>query len=161
MQHRGIRLLAVLAVGALVLGACGSDDSGSAAGDTTTAPAETTTSAPAAAGPTGTATPSEGLHDGDVVKVEVSGFTPGLTVGINECSTETDDTGSGCDLGGIGLMDIGDDGTASADFTVKVGPFGADDVVCTDPGTQCILSVGELAAGDVERSGDIELSFAG
>lgn len=50
------------------------------------------------------------------------------------------------------------DGTASSDFAVKKGPFGKDQVVCTAP-PPCFISVDELAAGDVERSPDVFLTF--
>jgi hypothetical protein len=110
----------------------------------------------------GMATPNTNLRDGQTVQVSVTGFTAGKKIAINECSTKTDDTGSGCDLARLseGQMTVGADGTATKDFVVKVGPFGKDNVLCTAPGTECILSVGELAAGNVERTGDIKLSFA-
>jgi hypothetical protein len=104
--------------------------------------------------------PCEGLTAGQTVKVYASGFTPGKTVGINQCSTKTDDTGSGCDLEHLKTFTIGPDGTGSGDYPVAKGPFGKDNVVCTPP-TQCLLSVGELAAGDVERADPVNINFAG
>jgi hypothetical protein len=164
------RLVIGLAVLALVLAACGSSDSGS--GDTTTTKAKTSSSTAKKSALPGcqnekpdkpvpqsaSVDPCKPLTDGQTVKVYVAGFTPGLTVGINECSTETDDSGSGCDLEGLSTMQIGADGTASADFVVKKGPFGKDQVTCTPP-TQCLISVGELAAGEVERAPDVYLTF--
>ena len=174
MTGKWMRLLAVVAVGGLVLAACGSDGSSKSSSDTkatSTTVKETTTTTAKPAGPgcpnekpdkpkpqVASVDPCKGLTDGQTVKVYVAGFTAGKSVGINECSTATDDTGSGCDLGGLKLMTIGADGTASSDFVVKKGPFGKDNVVCAAP-TQCLISVGELAAGDVERSPDVFLTF--
>jgi Neocarzinostatin family len=148
-----------------LLGACGSSDKKSEAPQTTpttAAPAETTTTAPPPNPHKATATPTTNLTNGQKVTVSVSGFTAGKTLGINECATTTDDTGSGCDLGNIQQIKVGADGTASGSINVSVGPFGADKVVCTDlkEPEYCLLSVGELAAGDVERSDDIKITFA-
>jgi hypothetical protein len=131
----GIALLALL-------GACGSSNKKSEAPATT----PTTTN----------------LTNGQKVTVSVSGFTAGKTLGINECATTTDDTGSGCDLGNIQQIKVGAGGTATGSINVSVGPFGADKVVCTalKAPEYCLLSVGELAAGDVERSDDIKITFA-
>ncbi len=173
---RQIRLIAVLAVLALVAAACGSDGSKSSdskGSTTTTTKAKgvdesSLTGCKAAAPDPGTEAstprmsvdPCEGLTDGQSVKVSAVGFTAGKTVGITECSTETDDTGSGCNLEGLITFTIGADGSGSADFPVKKGPFGKDNVVCAPP-TQCLLSVGELAAGDVERADGVDINFAG
>jgi Neocarzinostatin family len=152
-----------------VLGACGSSSKPAAAPETTpttAAPpstAATTTTVPA--NPyKATATPTTGLTDGQAVTVKISGFKPGLQLGINECSTTTDDSGSGCDLGGITIITSAADGTGSATVHVKAGPFGADKVVCSalqEP-EHCLLSVGELTAdANAERSNDVPISFAG
>jgi len=174
---RWVRLAAVLGALVLALAACSSDDDDSS--PDTTAKADTTTTTAAAvdeslvgcaADPpeSGEAAseqrmsvdPCADLTDGQTVTVYAAGFSPGLTVGINQCSTETDDTGSGCNLGGLKTMEIGDDGTASSEYIVIKGPFGADEVVC-EPPTQCLLSVGELAAGEVERADGVDINFAG
>ena len=96
--------------------------------------------------------------------MKISGFKPGLQLGINECATTTDDSGSGCDLGAIKIITSAPDGTGSAMFNVKVGPFGADKIVCTalKAPEHCLISVGELTAEpDAQRSNDVPLQFAG
>ena len=171
MTGKWTRLLAIAGVLALVGAACSS--SGSSKTSSTTKATTSTTKAAASTlpgcQPEKTDKPSKqlesvdpctGLTDGQTVKVSVSNFTAGKTVGINQCSSQTDDTGSGCDLEGLQTMTIGADGTASASFAVKKGPFGKDNVVCTPP-TQCLISVGELAAGDVERADTVNITFAG
>jgi Neocarzinostatin family len=173
-MNRWIRLVAGLGVLTLALAACGS--SSSSTSDTKPKATTTTTADVEAslvgckAGPPDPGTkastprmsvdPCEGLTDQQTVTVYAAGFTAGKTVGINQCSTETDDTGSGCNLEGLKTMKIGADGTASSDYTVVKGPFGKDNVVCSPP-TQCLLSVGELAAGDVERADAVDINFAG
>ncbi len=166
MTGKWTRLLAVVAVAGLALAACSS--SGSSKTSSTTKKETTTTKAAGPGCPNekpdkpkpqiASVDPCKDLAEGQTVKVYVAGFTAGKQVGINECSTKTDQTGSGCDLDGLKIMQIGADGTASSDFVVKKGPFGKDAVVCTAP-TQCLISVGELAAGDVERSPDVFLTF--
>jgi hypothetical protein len=150
-----------------LLGACGSSSKKSAPPATTpptTAPPATTTTTSPPSKFKETVTPTDNLKTGDQVTVSVSNFTPGKTVGINECSTKTDDTGSGCDLGAIVQMKIGADGTASSKFTVKNGPFGKDNVVCTQVKAPdfCLISVGELIADpNAERADPVKITFAG
>ena len=173
-----IRLLAWVGVLALVLAACGS--SGGSKTAPATKPAETTTTTKAsgvdestllgckagAPDPGSKASkarmsvdPCQALTDGQMVKIYAAGFTAGKTVGITECSTKTDNSGSGCNLEGLKTFTIGADGTGSLDYPVKKGTFGKDQVTCTAP-TQCLLSVGELAAGDVERADGVDINFA-
>ena len=79
--------------------------------------------------------PCENLAEGQMVKVSVVGFTAGKTVGINECSDKTDDTGSGCDLEGLKTFDIGKDGTGSMELRGQEGPVrqGRGDVHAASP----------------------------
>jgi len=150
----------------LLLAGCGSSSKKSSPPATTPPRTEapSTTSMTAAPSPyKATATPTTGLKDGDKITVTVSGFKPNLTLGINECSTKTDNTGSGCDLTGIQTIKTGADGSATGSITIKVGPFGKDKVVCTQVKAPdyCLISVGELSADpNAERSNDIKLSFA-
>ncbi|HET9730928.1 MAG TPA: neocarzinostatin apoprotein domain-containing protein, partial [Acidimicrobiia bacterium] len=103
-----------------LLGACGSSSKSSTPATTppTTAPPATTSTTAPPNPYKATVTPDTNLKAGDSVTVSVSGFTAGKTVGINECSTTTDNSGSGCDLGGIKTMTIKPDGTASSKFTI-------------------------------------------
>jgi hypothetical protein len=172
-----LRLVAVVGVLVLALAACSSDDkksddSGGSSSTSSTTKAKgvdesSLTGCKAGEPDPGTEAsksrmsvdPCENLTNGQMVKVSVVGFTAGKTVGINQCSTETDDTGSGCNLEGLKTFEIGADGSGSMDYAVIKGPFGKDNVVCAPP-TQCLLSVGELAAGDVERADGVDINFA-
>jgi len=173
-----IRLFAGLGILVLVLAACGSSG-GSKSGDSSSTSSTTKAKSSSvdesslkgckagapdpgtkASKPRMSVDPCANLATGQTVKVYAVGFTPGKTVGINQCSTQTDDTGSGCNLEGLKTFTIGSDGSGSADYPVIKGPFGKDNVTCSPP-TQCLLSVGELAAGDVERADGVDINFAG
>jgi hypothetical protein len=165
-----MRLQSMRVVGAgialiALLGACSSSSKKTVATTPPTqAPAATTTTTSPPSKYKETVTPTDNLKTGDEVTVSVSNFTPGKTVGINECSTKTDNTGSGCDLGAIVQMKVGADGTASSKFKVKNGPFGKDNVVCTQVKAPdfCLISVGELiAAANAERADPVKITFAG
>lgn len=149
------------------LGACSSSSkpaATSATTPTTAAPPSTTTTTTPPNPYKATGSPTTGLTDGQAVTVTISGFKPGLQLGINECSTTTDNSGSGCDLGGIKIIKSAADGTGTATVKVKVGPFGAAKIVCTKlkAPEHCLLSVGELSADPkAERSNDVPLTFAG
>lgn len=169
MSKTTFKWTAVLAVAALALAACGKDKKSSSNESTTTAAQETTTTAEAttttAAGPTRTMAVSKttGLVDGDVVQVTGEGFTPGKTLGVTECADKgTDTTGDDCNLGAIGptAKPVGPDGKyGPVDVKVSKGPFGANQIMCGQP-DPCLLSLGELAEGDVERADNtVELSF--
>jgi hypothetical protein len=151
-------LVALLAVVVLVAAGCGSDDKKSDDGKSSSTTAST--EAKKKDEPTVTVTPSEGLTDGQKVHVTGKGFVAGHKVAINECSENTDDTGSGCDLGGLVQLDVAADGSVEGDFNVKVGPFGKDNIVCKAKGPEpCLLSVGELV-GDAPHPTQ-SITFAG
>lgn len=156
MRGTWVRLLAVVAVGALALGACSSSKKSSASSTSTTAATKKK--------PVATATPTTGLTNGAVVTVKVTGFKPGLTLGINECA-EANGGAVGqddCDLGGIKVLTVGADGTGTGTTNASSGPIGKNAHMCATAGTRCFLSVGELtAAADAQRADDINLTFTG
>lgn len=130
------------------------DDADPPADDDTDPPADDGADDDAADGPSITIEPSSGLSDGDVITVSGAGFTPGLTLGINQCSDQGDSTGAGdCDLAAIATVEVGADGTVPpTEFTVNAGPFGENQRVC-DPDNPCVISLGELTAdADAERA---------
>lgn len=160
-QAKVMRLLAVAAAGAIVLAACGGDDDKKS--DTTTTAAKETTTTTKANPYKATAEPTTDLADGATVTVKVSGFTPGKTLGINECAQAGDaEVGAAdCDLSGIKTLTVGDDGTGEGTTTVKKGPIGENAHMCGTPDVRCFLSVGELVDDpNAERSEDIDLTFA-
>jgi hypothetical protein len=156
MKKSWIVLVAVLAVGALGVGAC-SSDSDSKSSDTTT-----TTKAKAAK-PSATADPTTGLAEGQEVTVKVKDFKAGLTLGINECAQAGEaEVGEGdCNLSGIKTIDVGTDGTGTGTIPVTKGPIGENAHMCGTPDVRCFLSIGELTADpNAQRTDDIDLTFA-
>ena len=159
MRGKGLRVLGVIGVVALVLAGCSSDSkkSGGAANSSTT-----TTKAKVK--PTAAAAPTTGLANGATVNVTVKNFKPGLTLGINECaSTNNSAVGADdCDLGGIKVLTVTADGTGTGTTTASIGPIGKNAHMCNAQGTRCFLSVGELVdSANAQRSDDINLTFTG
>ena len=119
------------------------------------------TSAPSpGAKPTVTVQPAAGLHDGDVVHVTGANFTPGKTYVVAECGDKGDKTGQGdCDIPSLVPATADGSGTVQADLPVKVGPFGANDIVCnsTQP---CLINVSEATPNPTQQA-DARISFAG
>jgi hypothetical protein len=150
-----------------VLAACGSSGSKKSA-DTTAAtatptlPATTTSTSPPSPYKA-TATPTEGLTDGQEISVSVSDFGAGKTLGINECaSTNEGDVGAAdCALDKIKTIKTAADGTGTSKFNVAIANIGSNKHDCKDPATRCFLSIGELSADpNAQRADDIDLKFA-
>jgi Neocarzinostatin family len=158
-----------------VLAACGSSGSDKAADTTvattasTTPPTETptlpatTTSTSPPSPYKATATPTEGLTDGQEIDVSVSEFGAGKTLGINECAEVGDaDVGAAdCALDHIKTIKVAADGTGTSKFNVVIANVGSAKHDCKDPATRCFLSIGELSADPAaQRADDIDLKFA-
>ncbi len=169
-MNKAMRIGATVFALTMVFAACGDDDEPSttsdepttAAGDETTTSVVATTSVPDV-GPSATATPTDGLADGDTVSVSIAGFTPGLSLGINLCaSLNGGPTGAAdCDLAAIAIVESGPDGTGTGSIVVKSSPIGSNAHDCKAEGERCFLSVGELVDDPAaERSGDIDITFA-
>jgi hypothetical protein len=166
--------VALLAV--VLVGACGSSKKNNTTANTTatttatteattTTIATTTTAAPAATtttvGQTITITPSTGLHDGQLVHVVGTGFTPGANnIGINECADKGNNTMAGdCDLAGTKVIVPDGSGKVTIDFAVKKGPFGGNKIVCSSA-QPCLLSISQLVASPTEQASN-NITFAG
>ncbi|MEL7207255.1 MAG: neocarzinostatin apoprotein domain-containing protein [Actinomycetota bacterium] len=158
MRSRRFLLIALLAVGGLVLAACG-DDSDSSSSDTTAATTtteattETTAAASEAPEPIDTApytlvaTPGTDLSDGDMVTVEVGGFEPGAELTVVTCHVFPAVGPESCDLATYGeYTGIADDtGAATIDFVVASGEL--DGGTC-DHTTNCFILVGDGFGAD-------------
>lgn len=164
MTKRTIRIVCVLAVLGLVLAACGSSSKTTKKTVTTTSvnPNNTTTTTSPPSPHKASATPTTGLTNGATVTVTVSAFTPGKTLGINECA-QVGDASVGqndCDLGGIKTLTVGPDGKGTGATPVKSSGIGAANHNCLDPTTRCFISVGELSADpNAERADDVNIKF--
>lgn len=150
-----IRLVCVLAMLALAVGACSSSSSGSSK------KASTSTTKKAKANPTLTVTPSTGLADGATVHVTAKGFTPNQkSLGINECADKGDATGAGdCNIRALKAVSSDAKGEISADYVVSKGPFGDNAIVCSAQ-QKCLISVSQLIQTPTEEA-DQGITFAG
>lgn len=162
LQVAGLMLTIVVA-----LAACSSNPKSSSTTTSTTAASATTattptTSAPTTsttkAGPTMTITPNTGLTNNEVVTITGSGF-PVEQLGVTECANKGNQTGAGdCNLGGIKVTTPNSSGDVSYKFTVLLGPFGQNNIVCTNaPG--CIVSLSQAGSADPNVSDTATISF--
>lgn len=151
-----VQLVCVLAVLGLVVGACGSSSSSSK--KKSSKPAATK---PAKAKPTLTVTPATGLADGQTVHIAAKGFTPNQqSLGINECANKGDATGAGdCNIRELKPVQSDAKGEISADYVVRKGPFGGNNIVCSAQ-QKCLLSVSQLIQKPTEEA-DMDIAFAG
>jgi hypothetical protein len=98
--------------------------------------------------------PSKDLTDGQEVTVSGKYHPKNLQLGVVECADKGDQTGADdCYLEGIVTAKSDKKGTVKgAKFKVKLGPFGKNNIVCSDPNTApkgCLISLGPLApSGD-------------
>jgi hypothetical protein len=184
----GLALVALVAVAAA---GCSDDDGGDegatddteapADGSTTTGGDATTTTegvtAPGQAecsdttpGCTGSASPAEGLADGDEVTIEATGFEPNLDLGITQCISEgdpdngVDTTGAEhCNLRAIETVTSDADGAVSTTFAVAAGQTMIDNTeagVTCDAEHDCVVSVGELIPDPDAQRVTFQLKFA-
>ncbi len=172
-QRRWGRWLLGLAVVAVLAAGCGDDGGGDSASEESSAPDETTTTEAEATTTTvaglvpgepecgstvpdctGSATPAEGLTDGQEISIEATGFDPNLDLGITQCAAEgdpdneMDSTGAEhCNLRAVGTVTSDADGTVSTTYAVSGGQTMIDNTeagVTCDATHDCVVSVGEL-----------------
>jgi len=71
-----------------------------------------------------TVTPRTGLTDGQVVTVKWSGFTPGATINIVQCSSHVPGDATACDLKTGKILQPNPTGSGSLPLDIVVGPVG-------------------------------------
>ena len=89
-------------------------------------------------------TPSTGLHDGQTVRVEAEGYTPGKQLVVTECSAVPNASASDCAVADAQFASANSAGRIDATVTVHAGPFGLDHIRCDVP-PGCIISVTDIA----------------
>ncbi len=169
------RRWAALAAAAVALAGCsgGSDlvvrppdastpsPSTSAPPSPTTSPATSpaTTPTTTAVAPRVTVTPSAGLASPASVQVTVSGFSPRQSLVVNQCAAKGTQTGMGdCNIAGMRGVTTDSAGRASIEFTVTRGPFGANNIVCSEA-QPCLVSVSQASLSPTEEA-DQRITFA-
>jgi hypothetical protein len=114
----------MVAVAAVVTGCATTHHRAAPGASPTTFPTTTTTAVAALQthNPTVTATPSQALHDGQVIKVIASGFGPGAKVYLSECARRLDASQLGCgeQLAAQPFLVTDSDRTGTTTFTVNV-----------------------------------------
>jgi Neocarzinostatin family len=148
----------------VALAACSSNK---ATTPTTKAPGTSTTASTAAApttsttaGQTITITPSTGLTNNEMVQITGTGYKPNEQLGVTECANKGAQTGAGdCNLGGIKVTYANAAGAVSYKFAVALGPFGMNNIVCTNsPG--CIVSVAQAGVASPAQVATAKISFS-
>ena len=156
LQVAGVMLTMVVALAACSSNKAATTTSSSAATSSTSAPTTTTTKP----GQTITITPSTGLANNQKVTITGSGYPANESLGITECANKGNQTtANDCNLGGIGVTKATATGTVSATFTVVLGPFGGNHIVCTSaPG--CIVSVAQEGSADPNAVATAVIKFS-
>lgn len=162
---RKLQVAGVLIAVLVSLAACSSNKSGSPT-TTTTAPTTTTTTAAASttttakAGQQITLTPDTGLTNNESVTIAGTGYPAGETLGITECANKGNQTTAGdCNLGAIAVTHASATGTVSATYKVALGPFGQNQIVCTNP-PGCLLSVAQAGSANPNAVATEDLHFS-
>jgi dienelactone hydrolase len=106
-----------------------------------------------------TVTPNTGLHDGQVVTVHWSGYTPGKVVNILECSTVEISTASsaGCSFAHAAILHPDPTGSGSATFPIGTGAIGTG--TC-DAAHSCYVVVNNASSTDPAGSKVVTIRFA-
>ena len=108
--------------------------------------------------------PTSNLKDGQLVVVAGTGYKKNTSLGINECADKGDQTAAGdCDLAGTKVVKSNANGVIKpTKFPVKAGPFGGNNVVCTDTTSApngCLVNMGELSADPNADQSSAPLKF--
>jgi dienelactone hydrolase len=106
-----------------------------------------------------TVAPNTGLHDGQVVTVHWSGYTPGKVVNILECSTVEISTASsaGCSFAHAAILHPDPTGSGSVTLPIGTGPIGNG--TC-DAAHSCYVVVNNASSTDPAGSKVVTIRFA-
>jgi hypothetical protein len=106
-----------------------------------------------------TITPAAGLHDGQVVRIVATGYTPGVGYGSLECADKGFSTAAAdCNLHQFRIVTADSTGTVTLDYTVAKGPFGANKIVCSTK-EPCDIGVASITTGGRQASQE-DITFA-
>ena len=108
-----------------------------------------------------TVTPSRGLKNGQGVTVSWSGYAPGVSINILECSKSPPTQATDCDLkaGQADILENDPTGTGSLSFTVTAGVVGSGTCDATHPG--CVVVVNQGASLAPAATTVVPISFGG
>jgi hypothetical protein len=104
-----------------------------------------------------TVTPSQGLHNAQSVTVSWSGYAPGVSVNILECSKSPPTQATDCDLHDADILHPDPTGTGSLSFTVTTGTVGSG--VCDAAHTGCVVVINQGGSLVPSASVIVPISF--
>ena len=105
-----------------------------------------------------TVTPRTGLTNGQVVTVKWSGFTPGATINIVQCSSHVPGDATACDLKTGKILQPNPTGSGSLPLDIVVGPVGNG--ICDAAHPVCDVVVNDGGSLDPAASLRIRIKFA-
>jgi len=103
-------------------------------------------------------TPAVSLTDGQSVTVAWTGYTPGVSVNIVECSVSRPSSAGDCDLTSAKVLQPDPGGTGHLAFTVHTGRIGHRVCDAAHPG--CVVAVNEGGSLAPGSTASIRISFA-
>ena len=103
-----------------------------------------------------TVSPDTGLTNGQTVTVSWTGFTPGKTINIVQCSNRTPGDASACDLEHGKILQPDPTGSGSLAMEIVTGPVGSGVCDATTPNCQIVFNDGGSLDPNAERP-DLDL----
>ena len=105
-----------------------------------------------------TVSPDSDLTNGQTVTVSWSGFTPGNTINIVQCSNRTEGDASACDLKTGKILQPNPTGSGSLPFEIVTGPVGSG--TCDSTTADCQIVFNDGGSLDPNASVRVSISFA-
>ena len=105
-----------------------------------------------------TVTPRTGLTKGQVVTVKWSGYTPGATINIVQCSSHVPGDAAACDIKAGKILQPNPTGSGSLPLDIVVGPVGNG--ICDATHPVCDVVVNDGGSLDPAASRRIRIKFA-
>jgi dienelactone hydrolase len=105
-----------------------------------------------------TVTPRTGLTNGQVVTVKWSGYTPGATINIVQCSSHVPGDAAACDIKAGKILQPNPTGSGSLPLDIVVGPVGTG--ICDATHPACDVVVNDGGSLDPAASLRIRIKFA-
>jgi dienelactone hydrolase len=107
-----------------------------------------------------TVTPTSGLSDGQAVTVSWSGYAPGQSVNVLECSHNPPSAAGDCDLTGAVLLHPDPTGSGTVSLVVHTGAVGSSGGTC-DATHSCVIAVNQGGSTDAASTVTVGVTFAG
>lgn len=105
-----------------------------------------------------TVTPNRDLVNGQTVTVKWSGYTPGKTINIVQCSNQTPGDSAACDLQKGRILQPNPTGEGELPLEIVVGPVGNG--ACEPGSTHCQIVINDGGSLDPDASLRISISIA-